>query len=66
MITPKTVHRSLRRRAFTLIEILVVIALIGVLAGILLVAVGGATTAAKVARTRSTMESFSAAIDSPL
>ncbi|MDP7028678.1 MAG: type II secretion system protein [Phycisphaerales bacterium] len=50
-------------RAFTLVEILIVIALIGVLAGILLVAVGGATTAAKVARTKSTMESVSAAMD---
>ena len=50
-------------RAFTLVEILIVIALIGVLAGILLVAVGGATTAAKVAKTKSTMESVSAAMD---
>ena len=57
-------HRGQRRTAFTLVEILVVIALIGVLAGILLVAVGGATNAARAMRTKATMESLSAAIDS--
>ncbi|MDP7070556.1 MAG: type II secretion system protein [Phycisphaerales bacterium] len=56
-------RRTSQRPAFTLVEILIVIALIGVLAGILLVAVGGATDAAKRARTKSTMESLSAAID---
>lgn len=56
-------HRGRRRTAFTLVEILVVIALIGVLAGILLVAVGGATNAAKALRTKATMESMSAGID---
>jgi len=50
-------------RAFTLVEILVVVALIGMLAGILLVAVGGATDTARGAETKSTMESISRAID---
>jgi len=56
-------HRGQARTAFTLVEILVVIALIGVLAGILLVAVGGATNAAKTLRTKATMESMASAID---
>ncbi len=51
------------RRGFSLVEVMVVIALIGVLAGILLVAVGGATDSAKRAQTRSTLESVSAAMD---
>lgn len=42
---------------------MVVIALIGVLAGILLVAVGGATDSAKKARTKATLESVGAAMD---
>jgi prepilin-type N-terminal cleavage/methylation domain-containing protein len=53
-----------KRRAFTLVELLVVIALIGILAGILLVAVGSATNTAKRSRTVATLNSVSAAIDS--
>ncbi|MCP4838180.1 MAG: type II secretion system protein [Planctomycetes bacterium] len=59
----QALRSTAQRPAFTLVEILIVIALIGVLAGILLVAVGGATDAAKRARTKGTMESLSAAID---
>ncbi len=59
----QALRRTSQRPAFTLVEILIVIALIGVLAGILLVAVGGATDAAKRVQTKATMESLSTAID---
>jgi len=60
---PHVTRSSIGPRGFSLVEVMVVIALIGILAGILLVAVGGATDSAKRARTGSTLESVSAAMD---
>ena len=51
------------RHAFTLVEVMVVIAIIGVLAGILLVALGSAKEAARRSRTQSILQGFASACD---
>ncbi|MCH8006613.1 MAG: type II secretion system protein [Planctomycetes bacterium] len=53
-----------RRRGFSMTELLVVIGIIAVLAGILLVAMRGVRVRAKYTQTESTMQSFMAACDS--
>ncbi len=53
-----------RRRGFSLTELMVVIGIIAVLAGILLVAMRGVRVRAKYTQTESTMQSFAAACDS--
>ncbi len=52
-----------RRRAFTMTELMVVIGVIAVLAGILLAAMGGVRRMAMVTTTQSTMTEFSKACD---
>jgi len=53
---------SSRRKAFTLVELLAVIAIIGILAGFIFAAVGGAIGRARVSKTKSTITSLSVAL----
>ena len=65
MPSPKETMQTHRNRihGFTLIEVMVVMSIIVVLAGILLVALGTATDSARRAKTTATLNSFRAACD---
>lgn len=55
--------KFLRTKGFTLIEIMVVIALIGILAGLLLVSMQGARTSARDAQRRADLENIKSALE---
>jgi prepilin-type N-terminal cleavage/methylation domain-containing protein len=52
-------YRGFSRPSFTLVELLVVIAVIGILAGMIMVALAGAQRDASIARTRATVRKIS-------
>ncbi len=63
MNTVKTRNRVVRRRAFTLLEMMLVVVIIGVLATVAVVAVGGRSKTAKVGATKASMKTIDSAIE---
>lgn len=55
-------ERQKRVQAFTLVELLLVVTIIGILAGAVLVNIGGQTQKAKITRARSDIETISTAL----
>ena len=53
--------RSAKKKAFTLVELLIVIIIVGILAGMMLLSAGSATDSAKAARIISDLRNMKAA-----
>ena len=64
MMATRSSYRSHRRTAFTLIELLIVIAILGILASLLLPAIGGVRRRARVAQVKSEISTLESAIAS--
>ncbi len=58
----KLLLRSASRSAFTLVELLLVVAILGILAGVVVVNVGGQTDNARIQATRSSISSIGTAL----
>jgi len=56
-------NRQKARSGFTLIEILLVVAIIGMLAGVMIFAVGGTGKRARIDTTKATLETVASALD---
>ena len=58
-----TMHRILRRAGFTLVELILVITILGILAGVVAVNVKGSTQRAKANATRTQISNFESALE---
>lgn len=63
LVKTRNQKHATRRRAFTLLEMMLVVVIIGVLATVAVVAVGGRSKTAKIGATKASMKTIDSAIE---